>query len=89
MGAYIARQPNGLICRFSSITDTVTDYNLTEQEYIDMCRRQAADEAIYEIRHAMHPYEDVISDFVPRNMTVAEFSKIRGEMEACRPTSPE
>jgi len=37
MGAFIARQPNGLLCRFSSVVDCVTDYNMTEEEYIEMC----------------------------------------------------
>ena len=35
MGAFIARQPNGLLCRFSSVVDCVTDYNMTEEEYIE------------------------------------------------------
>ena len=37
MGAFIARQPNGLLCRFSSVVDCITDYNMTEDEYIEMC----------------------------------------------------
>lgn len=37
MGSFIARQPNGLLCRFSSVVDTITDYNLTDEEYIEMC----------------------------------------------------
>ena len=37
MGAFIARQPNGMLCRFSSVVDCITDYNMTEDEYIEMC----------------------------------------------------
>ena len=36
MGAYIARQPNGLLCRFSSVVDAVTHYNYSEEEYIEL-----------------------------------------------------
>ena len=35
MGAYIAKQPNGLYCRFSSVVDTVTHWNMTEEDYIN------------------------------------------------------
>ena len=41
MGAFIARQPNGLLCRFSSVVDCITDYNMTEDEYIEMCAEKA------------------------------------------------
>lgn len=33
MGAFIARQPNGLLCRFSSVVDCITDYNMTTEEH--------------------------------------------------------
>ena len=45
MGAFIARQPNGLLCRFSSVVDCITDYNMTEDEYIEMCAEKAREEA--------------------------------------------
>ena len=35
MGAYIAKQPNGLFCRFSSVVDSVTHWNMTEEDYIN------------------------------------------------------
>lgn len=41
MGAFIARQPNGLLCRFSTVVDCITDYNMTEEEYIEMCAEKA------------------------------------------------
>lgn len=34
MGSFISKQPNGKYCRFSTIIDTVTDYNFTAEEYI-------------------------------------------------------
>lgn len=45
MGSFIARQPNGKICRFSTVVDTVTHWNLTEEEYIELCVQRAAEEA--------------------------------------------
>lgn len=37
MGAFIAKQPNGLYCRYSSIVDNITHHNMTEEEYIELC----------------------------------------------------
>ena len=34
MGSFIAQQPNGLYCRFSTIIDTVTHYNMIKDDYI-------------------------------------------------------
>ena len=42
---FIARQKNGLLCRFSTVIDTVTDYNMTDEEYIEMCAQKAREEA--------------------------------------------
>jgi hypothetical protein len=41
MGAFIARQPNGLLCRFSTVVDTITHGDLTDEEYIEMCAEEA------------------------------------------------
>ncbi len=45
MGAFVTRQPNGLLCRFSSIVDCHTHYNMTDEEYIEMCAEKAREEA--------------------------------------------
>lgn len=45
MGAFIARQPNGKFCRFSTVVDTVTHYNMSENDYIEMCAERAREEA--------------------------------------------
>lgn len=45
MGAFIARQPNGLLCRWSSIVDNITHYNMTEEDYIEYCAELAREEA--------------------------------------------
>lgn len=81
MGAFIARQPNGLLCRFSSVVDCVTDYNMTEEEYIEMCAEKAREEARDVLDHYMQPFELVDKRFYPNNMTVEEHKRIMKEME--------
>lgn len=81
MGAFIARQPNGLLCRFSSVVDCITDYNMTEEEYIEMCAEKARKEARDVLDHYMQPFELVDERFYPNNMTVEEHKRIMKEME--------
>lgn len=81
MAGFIARQPNGLICRFSSVVDTVTHYNMTEEEYIEMCAERAREEARDTLKNYMKPFEWVKDYFHPNNMTQEEFDKILAEME--------
>ena len=81
MGAFIARQPNGLLCRFSSVVDCITDYNMTEEEYIEMCAEKARKEARDVPDHYMQPFELVDKRFYPNNMTVEEHKRIMKEME--------
>lgn len=37
MGWRIVRQPNGRLARFSDVVDNFTNYNMTEDEAIDLC----------------------------------------------------
>lgn len=80
MGAFIARQPNGLLCRFSTIVDTVTDYNMTEEEYIELCAEKAREEARKTIERHLRPFNWVKEYFTPNNMTEDEFNRILKEM---------
>ena len=82
MGAFIARQPNGLLCRFSTVIDTVTDYNMTDGEYIEMCAEKARKEAREIIENHMKPFEEVKNCFIDNNMTQEEFNRILLEMES-------
>ena len=81
MGAFIARQPNGLLCRFSSVVDCITDYNMTEEEYIEMCAEKARKEARDTLDNYMQPFEIVDRCFFPNNMTTEEHKRIMMEME--------
>ena len=45
MAGLIAKQPNGLYCRISTVVDAPTHWNMTEQDYIDMRVKKAEEEA--------------------------------------------
>lgn len=81
MAGFIARQPNGLLCRHSTVVDCVTDYNMTEEEYIRLRMEQAKAEAEDVLKNYLRPFEWVEEYFEPNNMTRAEFKKILQEME--------
>lgn len=84
MGAFIAKQPNGLLCRFSSVVDCVTHYNMTEDDYVEMCAERARKEARFNLekdKHFLRPFSMVKESFLPNNMTEEEFEDICLEME--------
>lgn len=82
--AFISRQPNGLLCRFSTVLDCVTDYNMTEEQYIEMCAEKARKEARDVIANHLEPFsviEDMIQVGEDAEMTEEEWEKIKKEME--------
>lgn len=80
MAGFIARQPNGLLCRHSSIVDCVTDYNMTEEEYIELCAEKARLEAKEVLERYIQPFAFIRTSFCPNNMTQEEFERILEEM---------
>lgn len=80
MGAFIARQPNGLYCRFSTVEGAITDYNMTEDDYIMMCVYKARFEAKQTLKLHTKPFQRVIDEFRPTNYTVEEFNEYLKEM---------
>lgn len=88
MVAFIARQPNGLLCRFSTIVDTVTHYNMTEEDYISEVqmrqygrrREDAEREAKDTIENYIQPFSEVVRRFMPYNNTREEFLSLLREM---------
>ena len=75
MGAFIAKQPNGLYCRFSTTTDCPTTWNLTEEQYIELCMQKAKEIAQDTLKYHLHDFEEVKQRFQPNNMTRKEFSR--------------
>ncbi|MDH8700839.1 hypothetical protein M2138_000173 [Dysgonomonadaceae bacterium PH5-43] len=80
MGSFISRQPNGLLCRFSTVVDTITDYNMTEDEYIEMCAEKARRDAREVLKKHIKPFDWVKEHFSPMNETQEEFDKLVEEM---------
>ena len=64
MGAFIAKQPNGLYCRYSSIVDNITHHNMTEEDYINLCVERAKEEA-KEILEKAKPFSEVLERLYP------------------------
>lgn len=80
MASFICRQPNGLLCRFSTVVDTVTDYNMTDEEYIQMKMEQAKKEAEDILKNHLRPFNEIDEYFIPNNMSKEEFERIKEEM---------
>lgn len=81
MGAFISRQPNGLLCRFSTVVDCPTDWNMTEEAYIEMCAEKAREAAREVIKNHLQPFDMVKENYAPKNMSKKEFAKAVREME--------
>lgn len=62
MGAFIARQPNGLLCRWSSVVDNFTHYNMTEEEYIEYRAECAREQARLDLQnsHFVRPFSEIL-----------------------------
>ena len=80
MGAFISKQPNGKYCRFSTVVDTITHYNMTEEEYIEMCAERARKEARDVLERYTRPFQQVIDWFYPNNDTQQQFAEKLKEM---------
>lgn len=75
MGAFISKQPNGLYCRFSTVVDCPTDWNMTEEDYIELCKERAVEEAKHTLKKYVRPFEWVERYYHPNNMTKEEFEQ--------------
>ena len=73
---FISKQLNGLYCRFSTVIDNLTDWNMTKKEYVQMCMEKAKQEALDTLENHLQPFEMVNERFVPNNMTRKEFNNI-------------
>lgn len=82
MGAFIAKQPNGLYCRFSSIVDCPTHWNMTREDYLNNYTGtvRSRDEGEDILNNYLKPFSEAIERFVPNNMTQKEFDSLVKEM---------
>lgn len=74
--SYIVKQPNGLYMRFSTVVDCPTQWNMTEEDYIEMCAERARKEARDILKNDLREFERVKEDFRNTNMTKREFRQI-------------
>ncbi len=86
MGSFIVKQPNGKYARFSAVVDMVTDYDMTEEEYINLCVEKAIEQAKrdakYVLKNCIHPFEDIIEYWKPYNQDYEQFIQQLEEMGA-------
>jgi len=88
--SYIARQPNGLLCRFSSMVDAVTHINMSEEDYIEMCAERAREEAKRDLeeKRFVKSFDRVLEDTRFDNMTYDEWQGYLKEMGYDGPEMP-
>lgn len=79
--SFIARQPNGLLCRHSSVTDCITDYNMTEEDYINICMERAKEEAKVVLKDYVRDMQMIKDYFNSNNMSEQQFEEMLKEME--------
>lgn len=80
MPAFISKQPNGLYCRFSTVVDTLTHIDMTEEEYIELCVEEAKEKARRTLERDLVPFEKMVELFLPNNHSVEEFNSMLKEM---------
>ena len=83
MAGFIVKQPNGLYCRFSLVTDCPSHWNMTRDEYIELRMQKAKEDAIDILDNHLRPFDEVIENFIPNNMTDEQFEKFLKET-SCR-----
>ncbi|QDP42986.1 hypothetical protein HWC53_gp103 [Bacillus phage vB_BmeM-Goe8] len=77
--AFIARQPNGLYCRFSHVVECPTHINMTEEDYLSnftetvSSREEGENILAYEVR----PFSEVERYTTTNHMTKAEFKRVK------------
>jgi len=87
MGGFIAKQPNGKYCRFSTVVDCPTHINMTFDDYVKVIMERgyqewkAREEAQDVIANHLYPFEAILEYFVPNNMTQKELNKLIEEMQ--------
>lgn len=78
MATLIAKQPNGLYCRISTVVDAPTDWNMTEQDYIDMCVRKAEEEVKNILANYCYGFDVALNRIhygKDTNMTIEEYEE--------------
>ena len=80
MGAFVVQQPNGLYCRFSTVVDCPTHWNMTKEEYIQSRMDDLKEELEMSFEYRLKPFEWVKEYFTTNNMSQIEFKRILESM---------
>ena len=78
MAGLIAKQPNSLYCRISTVVDAPTHWNMTEQDYIDMRVKQAKEDAKIVLANYCYDFDAALNRVrygKDTNMTTEEYEK--------------
>lgn len=86
---FISQQPNGRYCQFSTVVDTVTHWDMTAEEYIEMCAEKARINARFELKHRLVPFSEVKRCFIPTNDSVEDFNDMLFEVGDTEQINPE
>ncbi|WP_025909283.1 hypothetical protein [Priestia flexa] len=78
MAGFIAKQPNGLYCRFSHVVDCPTHWNITREDYLNNATGNvhSRDEAEDILENWLQPFSLVLDSFTTLNMSQDEFNKL-------------
>lgn len=79
---FISQQPNGLYCRFCSIVDCPTHWNMTREEYLNNATGNISSRSEGEdiLKRHLVPFEEVKNRFTTLNMSRQEFDELLREM---------
>ena len=58
-----------------------TDWNMTEEDYVELCKQKAEKEARDVLANYLQPFEIVKDRFYPNNMTEEEFAEFLKDVE--------
>lgn len=82
MGSFVCKQPNGLYCRFSTVVDCPTHWNMTKEEYIEICMQRAKRDAEEVLEKYIQPFDLVKERYYPNNMSKEEFENFLKDCES-------
>lgn len=87
MGSCICKQPNGLYCRYSSVVETMTDINMTFEDYVKIlmerrnyCEKEAISEAKDIFENYLHDYYQIEKEISLLNETMQSRQKLKNKM---------
>lgn len=70
MAGFVSKQPNGLYCRFSTVTGCPTAWNMTREDYINMKMQEAKEDAEDVLDNYLKSFDRVVDMYYPNNMTM-------------------